>query len=316
MLMKNTWTKTFRRLAAGAVIGSATAFASAMTYAQSAYDDASDVAYADGWQAGDNGGFGFTPWNFDAGYIFNGTNYTYANAGFKAIDDGLQLGTQLSNPHNSIGRAWTIGTNPGDDGAPHVGRGFSPLGVNQTLKVVIDNPMARQFFKGYFIRLNGGTGGANGNICNVGYGCSFPAGSPVAKMGFDRFEYFNNGEWSIDDVSSTGTGVFDTDTAAAGALIKVTRTGADTYDFSVDSFGGGADFSASRTFQNPGAPVDWIEFVFFNPESDTTPTLAEPGTDFYIRSISIVPEPGTATLLVLAAGTLLGLGTARRRKQD
>jgi hypothetical protein len=328
-LMKNSWTRTFRRLAAGVAIGSATAFASAMCYAQSAYDDASDGAYADGWQAGDNGGFGFTPWNFDAGYIYQGTNYTYASAGFKAIDDGLQSGTQLSNPHNSIGRAWTIGSNPNlatpedpndstDDGAPHVGRGFSPLEINQTLKVVIDNPSARRFFKGYFVRLNGGSGGTNGNICNFGYGCShpnFPDGYPVAKMGWDRFEYFSYGEWSIDDAASNSTGVFDTDTAAAGALIKVTRTAAEKYKIVVDSFGGGADFSASRTFNNPGPEVDWIEFVFFNTPSDLDPTLAEPGTDFYIRSMRIsVPEPGAFGLLVLGAGTLLGIGSARRRK--
>ena len=59
-----------------------------------------------------------------------------------------------------------------------------PLGIGETLKVVFDNPTERVFFKGYFIRLNGGTGGTNGNICNVGYGCShpnFPDGYPVAK---------------------------------------------------------------------------------------------------------------------------------------
>ena len=116
--------------------------------------------------------------------------------------------------------------------------------------------------------------------------------------------------------------VFDTDTAAAGAIYKVTRTGANTYDMSLDSIGPGADFSASRTFDNAGVPVDWIEFVFFNANaatgegfSDLTPTLAEPGTDLYIRSMMIVPEPATFGLLVLGAGTLLGIGTARRRKE-
>jgi hypothetical protein len=233
------------------------------------------------------------------------------------IDDGLQGGTQFSNPFNSIGRARTLGTTPNDDGAPHVGRGFAPLGIGQTLEVVIDNPTARQFYKGYFVRLNGGTGGVNGNIANQGFPASFPLGTPVPKMQFSTFEYFTNGEWSVNDAANTSTGVFDTDTAAAGALLSVTRTGADTYDVKMDSLGGGTDFmGVGRTFQNAGAPVDWIEFVFFNPISDTgMPPMTS--TDFYISSMRIVPEPGSGALLVLgAAGALLGAVGVRLRKRE
>jgi hypothetical protein len=63
-----------------------------------------------------------------------------------------------------------------------------------------------------------------------------------------------------------------------------------------------------------GAPVDWMEFVFFNPGSDTgtPPTTA---TDLYIRSmeISSVPEPTSAGLLLLGA---LGARARRRRRSD
>jgi hypothetical protein len=169
--MKSFWTKTLRRLAAGMIVVSSTAFFSAMCYA-AAFDSASDPVYADGWQAGDNGGVGFTPWNFDARY---GGGANYSQAGFKAIDDGLQLGTHYSSPHNSIGRSWDLGSLPGDTGAPHIGRGFAPLQIGETLQVVIDNPMARRFFGGYQIKLNGGTGGVNGNICNPsGNPCTLP----------------------------------------------------------------------------------------------------------------------------------------------
>jgi hypothetical protein len=193
------------------------------------------------------------------------------------------------------------------------------------LKVVFDNPTTSPFYKGYFIRLNGGTGGTNGNICNLGYGCShpnFPDGYPVGKNNLSRFEYFNFGEWGLDDEDqSPDMNVFDTDTSAQGAIYKVTRTGEDMYNVSLDSIGPGADFSTSRTFDNAGVPVDWIEFVFFNANadndvgfSDLTPTLAEPGTDLYIRSIMIVPEPGTATLLLL--GTCGALLTMVHRRAD
>jgi hypothetical protein len=317
--MKNFWTRTFRQLAAGAIVAGATAFSSAMGYAaQLAFDSASDPVYSDGWQAGDNGGFGFTPWNFDASYTFQGTVFPYASPGFKAIDNGLQAGTHYSNPFNNIGRAWDFGTTPTDDGAPHIGRGFPTLQVGQTLTVTIDNPTKRQFFKGYFVRLNGGSGGSNGNVCNLGYNCSGLSGTSVVKSGFDRFEYFTNGEWKLDDAASASTGVFDTDTAAAGAILKWTRTGGETYDFSVQNVGAGSpSYSASRTFSNPGPGPDWIEFVFFNPVTDTgtPPTTA---TDFYVSNMEItgVPEPGTGALLVLGAGMLAGAGRPRRRTDE
>jgi hypothetical protein len=267
------WKKRFRRRMAGCAIGGSVALSSAACYAANAFDNASDPVYADGWQAGDNGGFGFTPWNFDD----DGTGATEGQAGFKMIDNGLKAGTQFSNPFNDIGRAWTIGS-PDGAAAPHVGRGFAPLQVNQTLKVVFDNPTKRRFFKGYIFRLNGGSGGTSGNICYAGNPCSAGA-SPTEKMSWYRFEYFNYGAWRLSDsAGNTTTNVFDTDTAAAGALLQVTRTGDETYDVVVDSFGlGAADLSTSGTFKT-GAPVDWIEFVFFNPASDTDtpPTTATP----------------------------------------
>ena len=104
------------------VVAGSTAFSSAMCYAAIAFDSASDPAYADGWQDGDNGGSGFTAWNFDA-RINSFAQYT--TPGFKAIDDGLQSGTPFSSTFNNIGRAWTIGATPNDDGGNHVGRGFA-----------------------------------------------------------------------------------------------------------------------------------------------------------------------------------------------
>ncbi len=327
--MKKSWGQFFRRVAVTCMVtvaGSA-AWSSAVCYAVGAYDDASDPAYSDGWQAGDNGGTGFTAWNFDAGYIFAGTNYTYASPIYAQIDDGLQGGTQFSNPHNAIGRSWAIGaSHQPNEGAIHIGRGFR-LGIGSTLEVVFDNPTSSPFFKGYFLRLNGGTGGTNGNICNVGYGCShpnFPDGYPVAKNNLSQFEYFSYGQWGLDDAGGfTSTGVFASDTSAAGAVYTVKRTGADTYDVTLDSIGGGADLpTLSRTFSNPGANVDWIEFVFFNANaasgvgfSDLTPSLAEMGTDLYIRSMSIVPEPSSAALL-LGAGAALGLTRSRRKEEN
>jgi PEP-CTERM motif len=60
--------------------------------------------------------------------------------------------------------------------------------------------------------------------------------------------------------------------------------------------------------KNAGSgPINWLEFTFFNTPTD--PTMA---TDTYFSSMRIVPEPGTATLLLLGAGGVL-LGWARCR---
>jgi hypothetical protein len=287
------------------VFSGSMAWSSALCYAQIALDTASDPVYADGWQAGDNGGFGFTPWNFDSAYYWavanggDGMLYPY-NGNFHAIDDGLKAGTHYSNPFNNIGRAWTVGSieyfhEPSGDtrrSFPRAGRGFAPLQIGQTLKVTIDSPEDRLFYKGYFIRLNGGTGGMSGNMCNTGVSCTPNAPQPKPKMRFQTFEYMTDGEWSIHDTDGLDTGLFDTDTAEAGAVFSVTRTGEDTYDVTMDPLGSAASFTASRTFDSPGVPVDWIELVFFNTATDmgTPPTVP---TDFYIRSIEIT-GPATA----------------------
>jgi hypothetical protein len=271
-----------------------------MCYAARAYDDASDPVYADGWQGrvvdaggvavvptGDNGGFGFGEWNFTSLLTFGGFRYDYANTDFHAIDDGLKAGTQYSNPHNSIGRAWTLGSSPTSGGVPRAGRGFS-LAVGETLKVVFDNPTRRQFFKGYQIHLHG-HGGSDGNMCYGGVECVAGSGV-VRKTSLATFEYGTNGEWSLHDAADTDIGVFDMDTSAAGAVFTVERTGAETYVAKLDSMNG-ADFGPeARTFNNSGAEIDWIEFTFFNGTTDTTPTLAERGTDFYIRSMEIIGD--------------------------
>ena len=311
--MKDTWRQLFRRLAAGCVVFGSLAWSSAMSYAvQLAYDTASNPAYladdsnsgndgnpannTNGWQAGDNGGFGFTPWNFDAGYWYQGTVTQYANPGFHAIDDGLQAGTHYSNPFNNIGKSWDVGSPVGSGGAPRYGRGFPALQVGQTFSAVLDNPTRRQFYKGYFVQLNGGTGGYNGNICNQGHSCS-TGGTGVGKLNLWRFEYFNYGAWQVADSGNTVLSLTDTDTAATGFRLDVTLTGPDTYDLKIYTSPLSANpvlaYSQSGTLQNSGAPVDWFSITFFNPTTDsgTPPTTA---TDFYIRSLEItgVAPPG------------------------
>ena len=231
--MKISWRRFLHRLASVVLYCAcgATAWHSAVCYAASAFDNASDPAYADGWQAGDNGGTGFTPWNFDSSYFWpmDGNWYPYSDASFHAIDDGLK--EVPSTPIRSTilaGRGLWAFRKP-MTGLLALAVALIPLQIGQSIKVVFDNPTDRQFFKGYFIQLNStfdtdiNGDPINGNNCNgAGANCTPNGTPPDRKMYLSRFEYFDDGEWRIVDADnpgppvseSTPTGVFDTDTAA------------------------------------------------------------------------------------------------------
>jgi hypothetical protein len=263
--MKDSWRQFIRRLAAVSVVGGVTAWSSAVCYAvQLAFDSASDPVYADGWQGsttddssgapqttGDNGGFGFTPWDFDN---------DPGRIGFHTIDS--------SSPFNNLGTAWRLAVGTGQDDISRAGRGFPALQPGQTLKVIIDNPTARQFFKGYFVRFNtrlGDSGG--GNICYGGEPCQ-PGTNPLPKLNVQRFEYNNNGQWKIVNGSSPNSHyipLFDTDTAANGAEIDLTITSADHYSLSINPIGHPElNYTETGVLDTQGFPIDWMEFTFFN----------------------------------------------------
>jgi hypothetical protein len=311
--MRNSWTQTFRRLAAATVIAGSTAMTSAMCYAQQASDAATDVVYNDGWDEGDNGGFGFGPWSFDG-------TYNTLDPGQQAMDDGLQSGTQTSSQHNNLGEAWTLfnplGPTPGpeaDDGTDIARAGRSlggKLKFGQTVSIMVDNPTERNFFRGWTVKLL--SGGANS--CYAGDNCTTPAfdpGSITTKLGVGTFEYFSYGRW----FAGSSTTLFDTDTND-GLTIDITRTGRQAYHLEMSSPGNPV-YVEDGTFSGGGSP-DWIMVEYYGTDSDTYPTLLAPRgeTDFYISkmSISAIPEPGTVALVALGAGTLVGLGTGRRRK--
>ena len=318
--MWNSWQRTLRRLAAASVVSIATAWSSAMCYAvQLAYDVATNLAYQDddsnagndgdpmnntnGWQAGDNSGFGFTAWNFDSRHCFNGVcdPQNYTKPGIKFIDDGQRLGTHYSNPFNNIGapatgtppstRTWGMGTTPDSTGLNTIGRGIPALQPNQTISLVVDNPTDRRFYKGYFIRLNSANG-PGGNICYGGAPCTSGA-APVNKLTWWRFDYFDYGVWKVGDgAGDATTSLNDLGTAVAGMKFDFTLTGADAYTLTVTPLANpGNSYTRSGTLRNPGTPLDWIEFVFFNTNTDTG-TLPTKATDFYIRSMEITgPAP-------------------------
>ena len=158
----------------------------------------------------------------------------------------------------------------------------------------MDNPDDRKFGSGYFIRLNGGTGGANGNICYGGTKRAAGTTTPTPKFNLRTYEYNTFGQWGIADGGGfANIALFDNETADGGMRwISRSRTNSTTTIWSSRRWATSLTYRQSGTFDNPGVPTDWLEFTFFNTVSDqgTPATLA---TDFYIRRLEIT---GAATM--------------------
>jgi hypothetical protein len=327
--VKDTWRHFFRRLATTGLVVGSIGWSSAMCYAiQVAYDDATDPVYNDGWQAGDQGGTGFGPWNFDG---------TYNTALQEAMDDGLKGGTQTSNPHNDLGEAWTLfnpvgrpkGTSNGPVGTDiaRVGRSMPALQVGQTLSIVVDNPSESFFFRGHTIKLNTGE---NANQCFEGRNCTelanmqtTTANDVIPLLAMGTFAYTEYGQWYSgnlwDDETNNGVKIDFTLTSTTAYTIKLTPLdNPGLADMANGIFPEGKDSITN--------PIDWIQIELYNTDSDVYPNFPctpgagctfsdedayvhaeigppeDPGvpltgnirpTDYYIRSMEIT-EPGPA----------------------
>jgi hypothetical protein len=297
--MKVSWRRYFRRIAAVLLVGGATAWSSAYCYAaQLAYDSASDPVYADGWQGavtnmtptmgpGDNGGFGFKPWNFDNDTLFH-------VEGIRDIN-----GPPNQSSFNQVGTSWRLGLNYLDDPEAkdivRVGRGLTtPLQIGQTLSIIVDTPTDTAFFDIETITLN--TGG--GNLCYGGAACTSGT-APKARFQWSYFNWLDMDDWGRWSATSLGaTTLFNTDkvpnehpdfpAGAAGTdtglRLDFTLTGAEAFSLTATPLDDPSKvFTGSGTLENPGTgPIDWIGFLHYGEESnDGFPT------DFYIRSLEI-----------------------------
>src|SRR5215471_4273263 len=248
-----------------------------------AADYATNSAYADGWQATDNGGFGFSPWSFIG---------TYTNA--------TQHAMNTNSPYNNLGVAWTIylpnGVPPAGQGqvdSPNppqtggdlsrAGRGFLPLQVGQTISTVIDNPTERHFFNGYTVNF------ITGSSC-AGYDTNCTG---TSRLRVGTFEYFTFGRWYVDSIEGGSPNIWDTNSAAAGMRIDMTLTGPNNYKLVMTPLN-----NTNNAYTNSGTligsgPIDWIQFEHYNTDSDfydaNGPHVATnpQNTDLYIKSITI-----------------------------
>jgi hypothetical protein len=286
------------RLTQGATacaLSGAAAMLTSIASAQVAADYATDPAYAGGWAAGQNGGFGFGAWSFDG---TQAPDNSFTTSGQQGISSSSPLGT-----------AWTLFNLSSTAGLANAGRAITEPGglqVGQTLETVIENPSTTHFFRGWTISLNSG----NNNIYPGG-----PANNPSGDTGLNQvqayhFEYFNYGQWTVNDLSgNTGTTLVNTDTSIAGMKLDFTLTSATTYSLTMTPLGGSAHpYTQAGTLAN-GGPIDWVQFQLYN---NISGGLNDTANNFEISGMTISPAPEPTTLALIGLGSV-GLLFLRRR---
>jgi hypothetical protein len=265
----------------------------------------------------DGGTGSWGPWNFDGTFRRNpipGEDDLPDDGNQQAMDLGTNTGAANSSPYNNIGEAWTMfnlrGPIPGPPPEPNdtdiaqAGRaiiGENGLQVGSTLKIVVDNPTEESFYRGWTIRLN--NGGANG--CYAGDNCTTPIYEPeddpdhliTTRMAIGTFEYYSYGRWYAGHTDEegdpdTGPDLYNTQTDR-GLQIEFTLTDINTFNLKMIPLDDPDNYyeALNRTMNDldddgpdgplppypSGLPIDWIEFEFYNTDSDTYPAIVQPG---------------------------------------
>jgi hypothetical protein len=217
----------------------------------SAADYATNAAYADGWQEGDNGGFGFAPWSM-AGTTGSPTQWTMDS----------------TSPFNQLGTAWTL-FNPLSSDLVKVTRPLAtPLQVGQVLAIVFDNPPVVRMYHGFGVGL---LSGATERLSAWHYG--WPYWSPGA--GGNPY-----GLWQM-GTDAHLTSLYASNTSQ-GVRLEVQLTGANAYSLTMTPLDHPElAYSTNGPLANSGA-INQVQFLFYDDASDP----AEP-TDFYISRITI-----------------------------
>jgi len=176
-----------------------------------AFDDASQSAYVNGWQAGDNGGVGFGPWSF----AFSGNVNTLLHP--PQFIDTVPL------PANSLGApafALTTGDQNNQFETSEVQRTFlAPLAVGQTFHADVN-------------------GSAISNAPSFTTGNTFDL---LGSNGSERFSLFTNNGFGNNHWISTGDA--DTGIPAANQFhLEFTLVDANTYNLTLSPLGGGLPY--------------------------------------------------------------------------
>jgi hypothetical protein len=243
-----------------------------------AADDASNSPYNDGWQVGDNGGFGFGAWS-----TINNLSSSGFGGGFIATNDSnVQIGTGAS------AAAFGVFGNQGG-----VGQAIRPLtqalSVGDTFSIKMDNG---------FID-SGGT---------VGFGLQNASGQNLIE-----FYYIGNNPngdmYVVNSSTANLTSGNPIPFTNQGLSLDIHLTSSNTVDVMIDqlSNGAGVDATYSATLFNPSGGQAISQLRLFDANSGN-------GGDHnaYFNSITVVPEVAAKWFAGLAA-IVIGLPLCGKR---
>ena len=246
-----------------------------------AADYATNPAYAGGWTNGQNAGYGFGAWSFDA---------------TDATPPGQYQGIGSSSP---LGTAWTLLTYSGGQngtGLANAGRAIpGGLQPGQTFETLLQNPSTWQgmySYRGFDLLFTAGT---NNDV----------GGDNTSALRAQVFDYFNPSQyWAITDRDSTThlngsaapafTGPL---TAAAGMKLDFTLVSTNTYSLTLTPLSDPTmAYTQTGNLDPSGLPISWVNFRLYCGASSG---LSDTNNNYSISSMTIAP----LTLNIQSAGT-------------
>ena len=229
-----------------------------------ATDDASQLAYSDGWQTGDNGGIGFGPWTL----AYSGITATLLHP-----PQFIDLSPLPANSLGTAAFALTTSDRQNFTDTSEVHRSFDvPLAVGSTLSVDIDGSMLNPIAIPNTI----------GNTIDL-------FGTNSSK----RFSLFTNNQYFSDHWTATGDA--NSGIAAESAFhFEFTLVTADTYDLVLSPVGDGTPY-----FSQIGAPLGGTAGVAINRirfSNYGTGSSADGTNEFFFNNLLISSIDGTGDL--------------------
>lgn len=250
---------------------------SAASAASVASDTAADPVYSDGWQSGDNGGFGLGAWSLGGNGTFSHFMASSVQNG-DGIDDGNTRGAPGDRDIDSAGRSWGMFSASGPVNS-NMATAIRPLtgtlDVGQSLIVDMDNG---------FLDQQGTVGVFFGTVNDPGV--FFTGGGNNYT-----FQSILNGAAILEP---TPLGFAD-----EGLQVRITRTASSNYSLT-------ATLRNGDTYTSNGdllSPISQLAFISSTAGGGSS-------HDAFLNSITVTPEP--ASVLLIAIGGLALVGRYRQ----
>jgi hypothetical protein len=236
-----------------------------------AADYATNSIYNSGWSAGQNGGYGFGAWSFNA-------------------TDPSGAPSQSMSTASALGTAWTLFTTNLPDPPPnqnHIG-GLANAGrailepgglqVGQTFQTIIQNPVNNAgiyTYRGFDMLFTSATD-------------NNPGGDNTAALRIQVFDYYNPAmHWHINDAGDVVTNLSAMTTGASGMIVALTLDSTNTYTLNMAPVSNpNSPYLTYSGTLGTNLPINYFNFRNYNnpnPSGDTN----DVADNFQISSMTI-----------------------------